>query len=53
MFESMVIGSVPRIGKRFALRPVLLAAVLDPGAWVLADLEGPARQAASHVRARL
>lgn len=41
MFASMVIGSVPRMGKTFALRLVLLAACLDPRAWVLPfDLKG-------------
>jgi S-DNA-T family DNA segregation ATPase FtsK/SpoIIIE len=41
MFASMIIGSIPRMGKTFALRLVLLAATLDPRAWVLPfDLKG-------------
>ncbi|QYN35188.1 cell division protein FtsK [Pseudonocardia sp. DSM 110487] len=32
IFESMLIGSKPRMGKTFAMRVVLLAAALDPGA---------------------
>lgn len=41
MFASMVIGSIPRIGKTFALRLALLIAALDPRAWVLPfDLKG-------------
>ena len=41
MFASMIIGSIPRMGKTFTLRLVLLAACLDPRAWVLAfDLKG-------------
>ncbi|MBN1172671.1 MAG: cell division protein FtsK [Micromonosporaceae bacterium] len=41
MFASMIIGSVPRMGKTYALRLVLLAACLDPRAWIYAfDLKG-------------
>ncbi|GLY33556.1 hypothetical protein [Kineosporia sp. NBRC 101731] len=41
MFASMIIGSVPRMGKTFTLRLILLAACLDPRAKVLAfDLKG-------------
>lgn len=41
MFASMIIGSIPRMGKTFALRLVLLAASLDSRAWLLAfDLKG-------------
>lgn len=41
MFASMIVGSVPRMGKTFALRLVLLIAALDPRAWVLPfDLKG-------------
>lgn len=41
MFASMVIGSIPRMGKTFALRLALLGACLDPRSWVLAfDLKG-------------
>jgi S-DNA-T family DNA segregation ATPase FtsK/SpoIIIE len=41
MFASMVIGSVPRIGKTFALRLILLAAALDVRAEIHAfDLKG-------------
>ncbi|MEU4239518.1 cell division protein FtsK [Actinoplanes sp. NPDC026619] len=41
MFASMIIGSIPRIGKTFALRLALLIAALDPRAWVLPfDLKG-------------
>ncbi|MCE0536002.1 hypothetical protein LWF15_10815 [Kineosporia rhizophila] len=41
MFASMIIGSIPRMGKTFTLRLVLLAACLDPRAKVLAfDLKG-------------
>ncbi|MUL39703.1 DUF3631 domain-containing protein [Streptomonospora sp. PA3] len=32
MFESVLIGAKPRMGKTFALRVLLLAAALDPGA---------------------
>jgi DNA segregation ATPase FtsK/SpoIIIE, S-DNA-T family len=41
MFASMVIGSIPRMGKTFAARLVLLAAALDPRAELHAyDLKG-------------
>ncbi|MGW0501796.1 cell division protein FtsK [Micromonospora sp. NPDC003241] len=41
MFASMIIGSIPRMGKTFALRLALLGACLDPRSWVLAfDLKG-------------
>jgi S-DNA-T family DNA segregation ATPase FtsK/SpoIIIE len=41
MFASMVIGSIPRMGKTFSLRLALLGAALDPRAWLLAfDLKG-------------
>jgi S-DNA-T family DNA segregation ATPase FtsK/SpoIIIE len=41
MFASMVIGSIPRMGKTFAMRLVLLAAALDPRCEVHAyDLKG-------------
>ncbi len=41
MFASMVIGSIPRVGKTFALRLLLLAAALDVRAEIHAfDLEG-------------
>lgn len=41
MFANMIIGSVPRIGKTFALRLALLAASLDPTAEIhAADLKG-------------
>jgi DNA segregation ATPase FtsK/SpoIIIE, S-DNA-T family len=41
MFASMVIGSIPRMGKTFSLRLALLGACLDPRAWVLGfDLKG-------------
>src|SRR5947207_28380 len=41
MYASMIIGSIPRMGKTFALRLILLAASLDPRAWILAfDLKG-------------
>ncbi|MEV6527724.1 cell division protein FtsK [Longispora sp. NPDC051575] len=41
MFASMVIGSVPRMGKTFAARLVLLAAALDVRAEIYAyDLKG-------------
>ena len=41
MFASMIVGSIPRMGKTFALRLVLLIAALDPRAWVLPfDLKG-------------
>lgn len=32
MFANMVIGSIPRVGKTFSLRLLLLAAALDPRA---------------------
>jgi len=57
MFASMIIGSVPRMGKTFALRLALLAAALDPRAWVYAfDLKGtgdlsPLEQVAHRYRA--
>lgn len=41
MFVSVVIGSVPRMGKTFLLRLLLLIASLDPRAWILAfDFKG-------------
>jgi S-DNA-T family DNA segregation ATPase FtsK/SpoIIIE len=41
MFASMIIGSIPRMGKTFALRLALLIASLDPRAWILPfDLKG-------------
>ena len=41
MFASMIVGSIPRMGKTFALRLALLGACLDPRSWVLAfDLKG-------------
>jgi S-DNA-T family DNA segregation ATPase FtsK/SpoIIIE len=41
MFASVVIGSIPRMGKTFLLRLLLLIAALDPRAWLLAfDLKG-------------
>jgi len=41
MFASMIIGSVPRMGKTFALRLILLAAALDPRAELhVYDLKG-------------
>jgi S-DNA-T family DNA segregation ATPase FtsK/SpoIIIE len=41
MFASMVIGSVPRMGKTFAMRLLLLAAALDPRAELhVYDLRG-------------
>ncbi len=41
MFASMVIGSIPRMGKTFAMRLALLAAALDPRAELhLYDLKG-------------
>ncbi|MFV0136368.1 cell division protein FtsK [Streptomyces sp. HMX87] len=41
MFVAIVIGSVPRMGKTFLLRLLLLIAALDPRAWLLAfDLKG-------------
>jgi DNA segregation ATPase FtsK/SpoIIIE, S-DNA-T family len=41
MFASMVIGSVPRMGKTFSLRLALLAAALDPTVELhLYDLKG-------------
>ncbi|GGQ67091.1 P-loop NTPase family protein [Couchioplanes azureus] len=41
MFASLIIGSIPRMGKTFALRLALLGACLDPRSWVLAfDLKG-------------
>jgi S-DNA-T family DNA segregation ATPase FtsK/SpoIIIE len=43
MFTSMVIGAVPRMGKSFALRLLLLAAALDPSAELhVYDLKGGA-----------
>ncbi|GIJ65642.1 cell division protein FtsK [Virgisporangium ochraceum] len=41
MFASMIIGSIPRMGKTFTLRLALLGAALDPRAWLYAfDLKG-------------
>jgi S-DNA-T family DNA segregation ATPase FtsK/SpoIIIE len=41
MFTAMTIGSIPRMGKTFALREVLLIAALDPRAAIHAyDLKG-------------
>lgn len=41
MFASVVIGSIPRMGKTFLLRLLLLIAALDPRAWILAfDFKG-------------
>ncbi len=41
MFASMIIGSIPRMGKTFSLRLAMLGACLDPRAWILAfDLKG-------------
>lgn len=41
MFVSIVIGSVPRMGKTFLLRLLLLVAALDPRTWILAfDFKG-------------
>ncbi|SCF33969.1 cell division protein FtsK [Micromonospora mirobrigensis] len=41
MFASMIVGSIPRMGKTFSLRLAMLGATLDPRAWVLAfDLKG-------------
>lgn len=41
MFASMVVGSIPRMGKTFSLRLLLLAAALDPIAELhLFDLKG-------------
>lgn len=41
MFASMVIGSIPRVGKTFSVRLLLLAAALDPIAELHAyDLKG-------------
>ena len=41
MFASMIVGSIPRMGKTFALRLALLGACLDPRAWIYAfDLKG-------------
>ncbi|MEV5314270.1 cell division protein FtsK [Streptomyces sp. NPDC052610] len=41
MFASVVIGSIPRMGKTFLLRLLMLIAALDPRAWLLAfDLKG-------------
>jgi S-DNA-T family DNA segregation ATPase FtsK/SpoIIIE len=57
MFVSMIIGAVPRMGKTFALREVLLMAALDPRAEVHAyDLKGtgdlsPLAQVAHRYRA--
>lgn len=43
MFVSMVIGAIPRMGKSFFLRLVLLAASLDPGVQLrVYDLKGGA-----------
>jgi S-DNA-T family DNA segregation ATPase FtsK/SpoIIIE len=41
MFAAIVIGSIPRMGKTFLLRLLLLICALDPRAWILAfDLKG-------------
>ncbi|MDX3507351.1 cell division protein FtsK [Streptomyces caniscabiei] len=41
MFASIVIGSIPRMGKTFLLRLLMLIAALDPRAWLLPfDLKG-------------
>lgn len=41
MFASMIVGSIPRMGKTFALRLALLIACLDTRAWLLLfDLKG-------------
>ncbi|MFD5862630.1 cell division protein FtsK [Streptomyces chartreusis] len=41
MFVSVVIGSVPRMGKTFLLRLLLLIASLDPRSWILGfDFKG-------------
>ncbi|MFE2812630.1 cell division protein FtsK [Streptomyces nigra] len=41
MFASVVIGSIPRMGKTFLLRLLMLVAALDPRAWLLPfDLKG-------------
>lgn len=41
MFASMIVGSIPRMGKTFALRLILLGASLDPRARIYAfDLKG-------------
>ncbi|MGC5053573.1 cell division protein FtsK [Micromonospora sp. DT48] len=41
MFASMIVGSIPRMGKTFSLRLAMLGAALDPRAWILAfDLKG-------------
>ncbi|MET7731231.1 cell division protein FtsK [Streptomyces sp. NPDC005402] len=41
MFASVVVGSIPRMGKTFLLRLLLLIAALDPRAWILAfDFKG-------------
>jgi S-DNA-T family DNA segregation ATPase FtsK/SpoIIIE len=41
MFASMIVGSIPRMGKTFALRLALLGACLDPRSWIYAfDLKG-------------
>jgi len=41
MFASMIIGSIPRMGKTFLLRLVMLAACLDVRSWLLLfDLKG-------------
>jgi DNA segregation ATPase FtsK/SpoIIIE, S-DNA-T family len=41
MFASMIIGSIPRMGKTFSLRLALLGAALDPRAWLFAfDFKG-------------
>jgi S-DNA-T family DNA segregation ATPase FtsK/SpoIIIE len=41
MFASMIVGSIPRMGKTFSLRLALLIAALDPRAWLLGfDLKG-------------
>ncbi|RSM59472.1 cell division protein FtsK [Actinoplanes sp. ATCC 53533] len=41
MYASMIVGSIPRMGKTFALRLILLIAALDPRAQIFAfDLKG-------------
>jgi S-DNA-T family DNA segregation ATPase FtsK/SpoIIIE len=48
MFASMVLGSIPRMGKTFALRLTLLAACLDPRAELHPyDLKGHRRPVAA------
>jgi S-DNA-T family DNA segregation ATPase FtsK/SpoIIIE len=41
MFASVIVGSIPRMGKTFLMRLFLLIAALDPRAWVYAfDFKG-------------